>query len=80
METPSPTSGLTTDLPAGLSQPALRALRHAGYHQLAQVATATEADLLRLHGVGPKTIALLRPALAAQHLAFAPTPRPAEPR
>jgi hypothetical protein len=31
----------------------------------------TEAELLQLHGVGPKTIRTLRPALAARGLAFA---------
>jgi hypothetical protein len=57
--------------PAGLSQPALRALLGAGYTSLAQLAAVSEADLLRLHGMGPKGTRLLREALAAAGLSFA---------
>ncbi len=55
----------------GLSQPAQRALKAAGYTRLEQLAGVSEADLLALHGVGPKAIAALRQALAAQGLALA---------
>ena len=58
-------------LTPGLSQPAQRALKAAGYTSLEQLAVVTEADLLKLHGVGPKAIETLRKALAAQGLAFA---------
>ncbi len=57
--------------PPGLSQPALRALLGAGYTSLAAVAAVPPQELLKLHGLGPKAIRLLRPALAAQGLAFA---------
>lgn len=60
-----------TDLPNGLSKPALRALHAAGITQLAQLTAHTEAELLRLHGMGPKALGLLRAALAARGLAFA---------
>jgi len=60
-----------SDFPAGLSQPALRALAGAGYMRLDQLATVREADVLRLHGMGPKAIDLLRRALAAKGLSFA---------
>lgn len=50
---------------------ARRELAIAGYTQLAQLTAVSEAELLRLHGVGPKAIRLLREALAAQGLAFA---------
>ncbi len=59
-----------SDLPVELSQPARRALLGAGYRRLEQVAAAGEAELLRLHGVGPKTIRQLRSALAAQGLSL----------
>ncbi len=59
------------DLPAGLSQPALRALSAAGYARLDQLMTVTEADLLKLHGMGPKGIRILRAALEARGLSFA---------
>ncbi len=58
-------------LPAGLSQPALRALAGAGITRLAQLARASEAELLALHGLGPKGVATIRTALAAEGLALA---------
>lgn len=54
-----------------LSQPALRALAAAGYTHLGQLADARTADLLALHGFGPKALPALRAALAAQNLTFA---------
>jgi hypothetical protein len=57
--------------PAGLSQPALRALAAAGYTSLDQLAQVTGADLGRLHGMGPKAIELLRQALAEDGRSFA---------
>lgn len=53
-------------LPSGLSQPALRAFAAAGYSSLDQFTKLTEAELLKLHGVGPKAIRILRAALAEQ--------------
>lgn len=48
--------------PAGLSQPALRALVEAGYTSMEQVAAASAKELLGLHGLGPKAIRLFREA------------------
>jgi len=62
---------LQTGFPAGLSQPALRALRAGGYTRLDQLTKVTEADLLKLHGMGPKGIRLLRSALKAGGRSFA---------
>ena len=62
---------LRHDLPAGLAQPALRALSAAGYTRLAQLTNVNEADLLKLHGMGPKAIDLLRIALKADGRSFA---------
>jgi hypothetical protein len=50
-------------LPAGLSQPALRALARAGYTSLRQLAKVDDAELLKLHGFGPKGIKTIRAAL-----------------
>lgn len=61
----------SSDFPTGLSQPALRAFAAAGYTRLADFARVTEAELLALHGVGPKAIRVLRPALDAHGLHFA---------
>ena len=58
-------------LPDGLSQPAQRALAGAGYTRLDQLTTVSEADLKRLHGIGPKSIRQLREALAEHGLTFA---------
>jgi len=62
---------LTSDLPPGLAKPAQRALAAAGYVRLEQIAGASEAELLKLHGMGPKAIEQLRRALAARELSFA---------
>ena len=58
-------------LPAGLSRPAIRALNGAGITRLKQLTKFSEADLLKLHGLGPSGIATLKRALASQGLAFA---------
>lgn len=60
-----------SDLPPGLSQPARRALHAAGFTSLEKLSTVRAADLLRLHGVGPKAVAQLRAALTARGLALA---------
>jgi len=50
--------------------PAQRALEGAGYTWLEDLTKVTEADLLKLHGMGQKAIGILREALAAKGLAF----------
>ena len=60
-----------SDLPAELSNPARRALVSAGYVRLKQFTSLTEAEVLRLHGMGPKAMDLLRRELKARGLAFA---------
>jgi hypothetical protein len=56
-------SAEASKLPA-VGRPATRALTLQGITTLAQVAEHTEAELLDLHGVGPKAIRILREALA----------------
>ena len=60
-----------SDLPAGLSKPAQRALAGAGFVRLEQLSNVSEAELLKLHGMGPKALEQLRRALAAKGLSFA---------
>ncbi|WP_114379644.1 DNA-binding protein [Paenibacillus prosopidis] len=60
-----------SDLPAGLSKPALRALAGAGYMRLEQFTKISEAEVKKLHGMGPKALELIRQALAAKSLSFA---------
>ena len=49
--------------PQGLSQPATRALLHAGYDTLEKVAPLSDKELLALHGMGPKGVRIVREAL-----------------
>ena len=63
-----------SDLPAGLAKPAQRALAAAGYVRLEQLAKLRKAEVMRLHGMGPKAFEQLRRALAAKGLAFADSP------
>jgi DNA-directed RNA polymerase alpha subunit len=58
--------------PPGVAQPAVRALNAAGYTRLEQLTRATETDLMRLHGMGPKALRVLRETLAGRGLSFAP--------
>lgn len=60
-----------SDLPSGLARPARRALAAAGYARLEQLTSVRESELLRLHGMGPKALDLLRRALADRGLSFA---------
>lgn len=53
-----------SDLPVALGRPATRALLGAGIGTLAEVADHTEAELLALHGVGPRAVRILDEALA----------------
>ena len=59
--------------PNGVAKPAQRALSAAGIHNLTQLTEISEAELLKLHGMGPKAIRHLREALAKQNLTFAPS-------
>lgn len=58
------------DLPADLGRPATRALAAAGIRTLDDVARHTEAELVALHGVGPRAIGVLVAALGARGLAM----------
>ncbi|WP_282940241.1 DNA-binding protein [Paenibacillus sp. RC67] len=60
-----------SDLPAGISKPALRALTGAGYLRLEQFTKLKESEVLQLHGMGPKAMDLIRRALAEKGQSFA---------
>ncbi|GII91166.1 DNA-binding protein [Sinosporangium siamense] len=57
------------DLPK-TSNPARRALAEIGITHLDQLTGRTAREILKLHGVGPSTIPILREALAAHGLSF----------
>lgn len=59
----------STDLPK-IGAPATRALNGAGYTRLEQLTQATEAELMALHGFGPRALRILKEALAARGLAL----------
>jgi hypothetical protein len=65
------TSSIKGGFPKGMSQPSLRALARAGYTHIDQLTAAREEDLLALHGMGPKAIAILKSALQARGKSFA---------
>lgn len=54
-----------------IGQPAVRALESVGITRLSQVATMSKAELLNLHGMGPKAFGILEAALTEKGLAFA---------
>ncbi|MFC9131552.1 MmcQ/YjbR family DNA-binding protein [Streptomyces sp. NPDC057099] len=58
------------DLPAGIGRPATQALLGAGVTTLEQVARHSRAELLALHGVGPKAVRVLSEALEQRGLAL----------
>lgn len=51
------------DLPAGLAAPARRALADTGIQTLDQLTKLSEAELRKLHGVGPNAVMLLLEAV-----------------
>lgn len=63
--------GETGDLPASIGTPATRALHGAGITTLDALTTRTRAELLSLHGFGPKAARVLAEALGERGLSFA---------
>ena len=65
-----------TDFPYSIGRPAGGALKHAGYFKLKQLTKLTEAELLKIHGVGPKAVGILRELLKAKGMSFAEATSP----
>lgn len=67
------------NLPDEIGKTAARELSLNGITSLEQVATYSKKELLAIHGVGPKAIAILGEALAAKGLGYkeSKTTRPA---
>ncbi len=55
-----------------MSAPAHRALANAGYTRLEQLTQVSEAEILNLHGIGPKAFKELKAAMEKHGLSFAP--------
>lgn len=58
-------------LPSGLAQPAIRALKSAGFSNLQQISKATESELMELHGMGPNAMLKVKEALRKAGLSLA---------
>lgn len=58
------------DLPDAIGKTAARELANHGIDSLREVAAHSRQELLALHGVGPKAIAILGEALAAKGLQY----------
>lgn len=57
-------------LPAGLSQPALRALASAGITNLHDFTKIRETDLIKLHGIGPHAMKKIIEKMDVYNLTF----------
>lgn len=55
-----------------IGKPAIRALTNVGLKELDDLTLVNAKNLLKLHGLGPKAIALLDEALKSEGLAFGP--------
>ncbi|ATL25234.1 hypothetical protein [Streptomyces formicae] len=62
--------GPRSDLPPGIGKPATRALLGAGLTTLSALTERTGAELLALHGVGPKAVRILSEELERRGLAL----------
>ena len=62
--------GAEGNLPAGLSNPARQALESAGISRLEQLTQMSQVAVLKLHGMGPTGIDILRRSLAKNGLSF----------
>jgi predicted flap endonuclease-1-like 5' DNA nuclease len=67
---PTPDVRPVGDLPDAIGRTAARELALNGITSLRQVAGHTKKELLAIHGVGPKAIAILGEALAAKGLDY----------
>ncbi len=53
-----------------LSAPARRALEHHGITTLQQLATFSEKEILKFHGIGPASLPILRASLEESSFSF----------
>lgn len=60
-----------TEFPSSMGKVAPRELAAHGITRFDQLTEWTEADLLAIHGVGPKAIRILRDELDSRNLSFA---------
>src|SRR5688572_14772424 len=68
--------GLQTEFPSSMGKVAPRELANAGYTRLKQLTKVSESELLKIHGVGPKAIRILRELLAQKGMSFETASKP----
>lgn len=61
---------MESEFPQRMGKVAPRELALNGYTRFEQLTTVTPAELLKIHGVGPKAIRILEEELAARGLSF----------
>lgn len=66
-----PEDAFSPEFPRAMGRPANAALVAEGFTTLEQIARLSERELLAIHGVGPKAVAILREELAARGLPLA---------
>ena len=59
-----------SDFPRAIGRPATSALHAAGIFKLVQLTQMTEREVLKLHGMGPKALGILKATLAEKGLTF----------
>lgn len=60
-----------TEFPPGIGKVARRELALNGFTRYEQLTKVNSAELLKIHGVGPKAVRILDEELTARGLAFA---------
>ena len=65
-----------SNFPAGLARPARRALAAAGISRLEQLTELSETELIKLHGIGPKALLVIKGAMEDRGLSFAKSDGP----
>ena len=63
----------TDALPPKIGKPAERALAHARIQSLTDLSQYSEQEIMNLHGIGKKAMAIIQQAMAANKISFKKT-------
>ena len=64
----------TDELPPKMGKPAERALAHARIQSLTDLSKYSEQEIMNLHGIGKKAMAIIQQAMAANKISFKKRP------
>lgn len=70
------TDSIRANFPDGIPRPALRALYSAGLMSLADLTRISEEQLSALHGMGPRSVRILKQAMESGNLSMRSAARP----